>query len=150
MFRAAPNSCYTQNSLLGCFPLRTAAASSFLLCLFNSLGFEQCRLLLTASCKHILGIQGHFPTLIDRVSQGAGLSTNSPAGPFFLLSLVSPPVLSLPRLSLAEHPLPAVALPAPGCLYLSAGLVFPYAAQQCDPLYSHSFCSTGSVKPGIL
>lgn len=70
--------------------------------------------------------------------------------PPFLLSRLSPTVLSPPCLSLAEPPLPAVTLPAPGCLYLSAGLGFPYAAQRCDPLYSHTFCPAGSLKPGIL
>lgn len=33
----------------------------FFPCLFNSLGFDQCCFLLTASSKRSLGIQGHFP-----------------------------------------------------------------------------------------
>lgn len=43
----------------------------------------------------------------------------------------------LAGLSLTEHPFPGATLPAAGCLYHSAGRVFGYTVQWCDP----SVCS---------
>lgn len=62
VFWTATNSSCTQNSAQ-MLPLQRATASFFYFfpCLFNSLGFDQCCFLLTASSKRSLGIQGHFP-----------------------------------------------------------------------------------------
>lgn len=123
MSRAAPDSCWTHNSLLGCFPLQTASSFFFFLSLFHSLGFARGCLLLTASCRHTLRIQGCFSPWIDWESQGAGLSSRSPAFCFAWF----PHAFSLghAHLSLSTLSLP----PAPGCLSLSAGLAFPYTAK---------------------